>query len=359
MSDFHVDVRFPSKIFSKAPFIYIGPDFKPLSLGVLSDFLTHELKEYQRLYPITVSESIGKNKFKDLLFSFLFIYVNNSNEKVVNLSHPVKVNKSDEDKALNFLILEAEKIARFYENKIIEMEIHSWTDSEILFPSSLSLLHFMKNSSSLIEMRNSYLEKKGFSDETEISSYGARAHKISTLTGDEKKKKDPFKIRKPSPKEYMDVKKTLKFKHKSFELSEEDEIFKPTNIPFFENTDYILSKTVGWLSKKEKTEGMLRWVPNLFEPCIEKNSPYPLLFLDSLEKYNYKGAKIFDWGFNEDIDILNELILTAIIKMKEKGIENIQFSNVEENQKQVKVMLDMLGFEKNHKSILFRKRVKE
>lgn len=354
MSEFNVEVRFPGKVFKKVPFIYSGPDFKALSLGFLSDFLTHEQKEYQRLYPLTVSENFG-DSYRDLMFSFLHLYVNNVNEKVVNLSHPIEVNDLEKAHALDRLFMEAEKIAEFYGSKVIELETHAWTDSDVFFPSSTSFLHFMKNSPSLIKISKRDLEYRGFQCENELLSY---EHKNALQVEQEDNFNGSGIVKTLSPKRYLEIKKTEKFDFKSYELEKMDELFKSINLPFFEETNHVLNRTVGWLSRREKTEGMLRWMPNLFEPCIEKNSPYPLLFIDALEKYHYKSGKIFEWCFNEDPIVLRRLILTAFNFMRGKGIEKIQFSNVKKDNVNVKRLLRDLGFTESHETIMFRKRGK-
>jgi hypothetical protein len=355
MSEFNVEVRFPSKVYTKAPFIYSGPDFKALSLGFLSDFLTHEQKEYQRLYPLTVSESLG-NSNRDLLFSFLHLYVNNGNEKVANLSHPIEINESERRRALEKLFIEAKNIAEFYGCKVIELETHDWSDSEVFFPSSTSFLHLMKNSPSLIKISKQDLEKMGFQCENTLLSYAYK----NAIQGKQADTYNDSQIMKTlNPKRYHEIKKTEKFDFRSYELEKKDELFKSINLPFFENTNHTLNRTVGWITKREKTEGMLRWMPNLFEPCLKKNAPYPLLFIDSLEKYQYKGGKIFEWYFNDDLIVLRRLILTAFKHMNEKGIEKIHFSNVEKENENVKMLLEDLGFEENHQTIIFRKRGSE
>jgi hypothetical protein len=354
MSEFNVEARFPSKVYTKAPFIYSGPDFKAFSLGFLSDFLTHEQKDYQRLYPLTVSESNG-NRNRDLIFSFLHLYLNNGNEKVANLSHPIEINESEEGRALDRLFIEAGNIAEFYGSNLIELETHDWSDSDVFFPSSTSFLHLMKNSPSLSKISKQDLENMGFHCENTLLSY---AHNNAIL-GEQADTFIDTQIEKTlSPNKYHEL-KTAKFDFRSYELEKKDELFKSINLPFFEKTNHTLNRTVGWITKREKTEGMLRWMPNLFEPCLEKNSPYPLLFIDSLEKYQYKGGKIFDWCFNEDPLILRRLILTASKYMNQKGIEKIQFSNVEKDNENVKMLLKDLGFEENHKTIIFRKRGSE
>lgn len=354
MLEFNVEIRFPSKVYTKAPFIYSGPDFKALSLGFLSDFLTHEQKEYQRLYPLTVSESHGNSR--DLLFSFLHLYVNKGNEKVANLSHPIEINESEEGRVIDRLFFEAGNIAKFYGSNVIELETHDWSDSDVCFPSSTSFLHLMKNSSSLIKISKQCLENMGFQCENTLLSYVYK----NTIPGEQANTFNDSQIVKTlSPKRYHEIKKTVKFDFSSYELEKKDELFKSINLPFFEKTNNTLNRTVGWITKREKTEGMLRWMPNLFEPCLEKNSPYPLLFIDSLEKYQYKSGKIFDWRFNEDPLILRRLILTAFKQMNEIGIEKIHFSNVEEDKENIKMLLEELGFEENHETIIFRKRRSE
>jgi hypothetical protein len=349
MSEFNVEIRFPSKVYTKAPFIYSGPDFKALPLGFLSDFLTHEQKSYQRLYPLTVTESLG-NSNRDLMFSFLHLYINNRNEKVANLSHPIEINESKRRLALKKLFIEADNIAKFYGSKVVEVEIHDWSDSKVFFPSSTSFLHLSRRHTKISKQD---LENTGFQYENSLLSY---AYKNAIPCKQTDTFKDSQVMKTLTPKRYREIKKTEKFDFRSYELEKKDELFKSINLPFFENTNHTLNRTVGWINKREKTEGMLRWMPNLFEPCLEKNSPYPLLFIDSLEKYQYKGGKIFEWCFNEDPIVLRRLIFTAFKYMNEKGIKKIHFSNVEKKNENVKMLLEDLGFEEKHETIIFRKR---
>ena len=159
-----------------------------------------------------------------------------------------------------------------------------------------------------------------------------------------------------SPIDFIAVKnKSRSFPVKSYELTNADSAFKPTNLPFFEDTAYTLQKR-GWLFRKESDEGYLRWIPNIMEPFAESRTPFPLLFYHTLEEHVYNYGKIFDWGLSEeDSTLFNILLSHAVRTMKQKGIQKVQFAHVDSEKKFIKRFLEKSGFKAIHRIKLLSK----
>jgi len=124
MSEYRTDLRLPLAVLRRAPFVYVGPDFRSLPLGVLSDIVEHRGRQIQRLNPFTVSRVVGNGEFDDVLFCFTFFYINDDDERVVFLTQPIYLTDSEEPEALDSLLFEAERLAGFVQSRLIEAEVH-------------------------------------------------------------------------------------------------------------------------------------------------------------------------------------------------------------------------------------------
>ena len=94
MSAFQVDLRFPIKVYKEDPFVYTGPDFRSLPMGLISDTLNHEGRQYQRFYPFTVTRSTVGGAVEDVLFCFMFAYINDDDERGIYLTRPIPLSRS-------------------------------------------------------------------------------------------------------------------------------------------------------------------------------------------------------------------------------------------------------------------------
>ena len=124
MPEYKTDLRLPIALFRKAPFVYVGPDFRSLPLGLLSDVVEHRGRQIQRLNPFTVSKINGNDGSMDILFCFAFFYINDGDERVVFLTQPIYLTSFVDIGALDALLFEVETFAKFLGSRIIEIEVH-------------------------------------------------------------------------------------------------------------------------------------------------------------------------------------------------------------------------------------------
>lgn len=350
MSEYKTDLRLPIAVFRKAPFVYVGPDFRSLPLGLLSDVVEHRGRQIQRLNPFTVSKINGVDRSTDILFCFAFFYINDDDERVVLLTQPIYLTNFVDTEALDALLVEVERFANFLGSRIIEIEVHEQLDGPVAFPTSLSFFSYNLNSMSTIKPETAHFERHEFRKEAEIVCLDQSVSEFEHSADESNRGSDEYIINSLSPLDFIAVKnKSRSFPVKSYELTYSDSVFKPINLPFFEDTAYTLQKR-GWFFRKESDEGYLRWTPNIMEPFAERRTPFPLLFYHTLEEHVYSYGKIFDWGLSEEDPALFNLLLShAVRSMKKKGIQKVQFAHVESKQKFIKKFLEKSGFKAIHR----------
>ena len=96
----------------------------------------------------------------------------------------------------------------------------------------------------------------------------------------------------------------------------------------------------------------MMWTPDL----LETNTPFPFLFLHSLEETLFTRGNIFDWGLrNRDKRLFNSLLSYTVCEMNKNGIQTVQFAYVRKGEDFVKDCLMDHGFKENHRLILLRK----
>ena len=167
MSEFRIDLRLPVNVLRETPFAYVGPDFRSLPLGVFSDIVTHRGRQRQRLYPFTVSKAEGDRASADLLFCFIFFYINDEDELVVFLTHPINLGGFEDSRALEALLAEVEKLAEFLGSHLVEIEIHGQVAGHVAFPTSLSFYSYdLKRASALSDA--ALFKRRGFHEEAEV-----------------------------------------------------------------------------------------------------------------------------------------------------------------------------------------------
>jgi hypothetical protein len=350
MPEYEIDIRIPVKLYNSSPFVYFGPDFRSLPLGFFSDFIVHENKQYQRLYPMTLSKKEGDGS-KDILFSFIYLYIDDSDQKIIHLTQPVSM--VDQLEGLEALLAEADNLARFTGSGILELENYSKIKEPLFFPSSPSIINYGLQNPNPLHVDETMLMESDFIKSEEVKSFSCRIEDLKDPLQSLEKDNNLSSLK---PFEFIEAKKN-KFKERSFELSTNDPIFQDTRIPFFRETALIIKVLRGWIRKKEVIGGYMRWAPNIFEPCMEKGIPYPLLFYSILENYRYKGGKIFDWGFDGDTVLLRSLLLGLLAEMMELGIEVVHFGNVKKNQESVRNLLSDMGFKEAQSIQLYRRKI--
>lgn len=358
MSDFKTDLRLPIAVLRKAPFVYVGPDFRSLPLGILSDIVEHRGRKMQRLNPFTVSRALEDGP-DDVLFSFIFFYVNDDDERVVYLTHPIYLADSDESEALEALLFEVERLAKFLDSGIIQIEVHDQISGPIAFPTSPSFVSYDLDCANILKPDAAVLRRHNFEEELEVVCLDQSLHEFEIREGEAKEKPEKYIITSASPPEFMTFRERARnFQVKSYELTHSDGAFKPTNLPFFEDVAYTVHKRSRWSFKKGSDEGYLRWTPNIMEPFLKIRNPFPLLFYESLEEHAYKYGKVFDWGLRrKDRELFISLLSHAVGSMKQRGIERFQFSNVDSEDKFIISSLEESGFEATHRIKLLRKEV--
>ncbi len=357
MSKFKVELRLPIETLRKAPFVYVGPDFRSLPLGILSDIVEHRGRKIQRLNPFTVVKSGDDGGQTDVLFCFTFFYINDLDERVVYLTNPIQLVGSGETGALEALFAEAERLAKFLESHLIEIELHDRVSGSVAFPSSLSFLSYNLESDALSKPEEAHLKRWGFREEAQIICFEQDVDEFERIANEIGTKQEKFIAKSLSPIEFVTLKaKSRNFLIRSYELTQSDGAFKPTNLPFFEDTAYSVRTRHKLIFGKGSGEGYLRWIPNIIEPFVYGRTPLPLLFYHALEEHAYGYGKIIDWGLSaEDEGLLASLITRAVESMRQRGIKKCQFANVNGNQRFVNSFVEEHGFKIVHKMRLLCK----
>jgi hypothetical protein len=359
MLEFKTDHRLPIAVLRKAPFVYVGPDFRSLPLGILSDIVEHRGRKMQRLNPFTVSRTTEDDGSADILFCFIFFYVNDDDERVVYLTHPIYLANSDESEALEALMTEVERLANFLDSGIIQIELHDQISGSVAFPTSLSFFSYNLDHATIEKPVAAQFKRFNYHEESEVICLDQSLYEFESLAGEMVEEPAGCFFASVSPREYSMVReKARDFPVKSYELTRSDGAFKPTNLPFFEDVAHVARRRSGWLFKKDLDLGYLRWTPNIMEPFLETGNPFPLLNFDALEGHAYRYGNIFDWGLNgEDPELFASLLSLAVKSMRRRGIERFQFSHVDSGQEFVLSVLKDYGFEEAHRIKLLRKEV--
>lgn len=352
MSDYKVHFLLPARLYNLSPFVYVGPDFRSLPLGIVSDIFTHKGKQLQRLYPLTVSQFRPDGSQTDLLFCFTFCYINDDDKRVIFLTPPIKLKETGTSEALEMLLAEVEKLATFIQSSTIEIEQHEQLNGSISFPTSLSFLSYVMNNMKYHNLDLRILEKFGYRKKEEVSFFECE---ISDYSPDAKDTSDKYDMKNTSPKEFMEYKERSRiFSAKSFSLSQTDDALKTRVTPYFEDTVHTARKR-SWLRfQKDSAEGYMMWTPDL----LEIETPFPFLFLHSLEEMVFTRGSIFEWRLrNRDEILFNSLLSYTVCEMKKKGIQTVQFAYVGTGEDFVKDCLLDHGFKENHRLSLLRKEV--
>ena len=354
MSAFQVDLRFPIKVYKEDPFVYTGPDFRSLPMGLISDTLNHEGRQYQRFYPFTVTRSTVGGAVEDVLFCFMFAYINDDDERGIYLTRPIPLSSSSDATALDALIKEAKRLATYLGSSTVEIEVNAEVSRYDAFPTSPSFLSYSKEGKSTFN--SDFYGGLGFKEAACLISLETRIEDLYPILKDKKIDSSRYDLFTESPTEYKEIKNYARnFPLRSYELTHNDEALGLYSLPFFEDSCHTVRKQTGIILKKRSPKAYFRWIPDIFESALENKSPTPLLFYQELEKHRYKIGKIYDWAFSErDQNLMYLLLFQAIRYMKDKGIERIQFSNVPKANKYILELLEALGFESVSRTLIFR-----
>ncbi|MCW3992786.1 MAG: hypothetical protein NWE79_08750 [Candidatus Bathyarchaeota archaeon] len=325
---------------------------------MVSDIVEHRGRQIQRLYPFAVSEVEGDGASADLLFCFAFFYINDEDEGVVFLTHPINLTASEDPGALEALLAEVEMLAVYLGSSLIEMEVHDQVTGSVAFPTSLSFISYDLNHAAIMKADAAHLQRLGFREDMEIVCLEQSVSGFERVAGGVDENHGGYVASPASPNEFATVKKALNSPVRSYEPTRSDNVFVPTHLPFFEDAAFIVRRRPRWLVRRGSVEGYLRWLPNIMEPSIEGRTPYPLLFHHALEDHVYSYGKIIDWGLSrEDGELLTSLLSQAVKSMEQRGIQRFQLAHVDGEQRFVKKYLEESGFKMTHKIKLLRKEV--
>ncbi len=328
-----VDIHLPIGLYRRCPFLYLGPDYRSLPLGVLADILEHRGERRQRLYPLTIYEEEGRRRIP-LLFTLALIYVDSEDGRVTYLTQPIYLGDRRRE-ALETLLEEALRLSRFMGCRRIDVEVHEWVKGEVSFPISPNPILSYRLDKELGGVRVDELESLGLKRLRSLFCYEMKTERVCGEAED-------LEIEVSKPKEFLEIRRKLltRLRHEAFRLSRRDTALEEA-IPFFEGSTLIAYRR-RWLSRRPV--GYLRWIPNLHEIL----SPTPLLFPRILEAQRYRRGKIFDWAYGEGVE-LRGLLVAAAESMKGKNIESLQVSNVEESDRETQRLLESMEMRPIHK----------
>jgi hypothetical protein len=354
MSEFLVDLRFPIKVYKQDPFVYTGPDFRSLPMSLISDTLSHGGRQYQRFYPFTVTRSTVGGAVEDVLFCFMFVYINDDDERSIYLTRPIPLSSSSDATALEALINETRNLAKYLGSSTVEIEVNAEVSRYDAFPTSPAFLSYSKEGKTTFNP--DVYGGLGFKEAACLISLEAAIEDLYPLVKEKEVDSNKYDMFNESPIEYKGIKNYARnFPLRSYELTHNDEALGLYSLPFFEESCHTVRKQTGIILKQRSPKAYFRWIPDIFEPSLENRSPTPLLFYQELEKHRYRIGKIYDWAFFEkDRNLMYLLLFQAMKYMRDKGIERIQFSNIPKENKFVLDLLEALGFESVSRTLILR-----
>lgn len=360
MSRYEIDLHLPVDVMRRAPFILVGPDSRFLPLGILADSVGHGGKQLQRVSPLVLSRMSDKAA-EAQIFCFAFFYVNDQYRRVLLLTHPIEMNESVSEEALEALLAEAERIAGLLNCSIIEVELHHQVEGPVAFPTSFSLVSYDLARAMTVKADADLFRRIGFEELTEVNCFEGKISDLEIGPEDVNGKRRDQEVSPVSPGEYFKFIDKGSFDIRSFEISRWDSAFKttsPPNFPCFEDTTFLAQRRsrLGFL--KGSGRGYIHWAPNIMEPFNLYHTPHILLFYHVLEQYFYECGKVIEWGLgSEDRSLLSFLLFRAVESMKERGIRRVQFANVEGSQSFMRSYLNDKGFNLIHRIKLLQKEV--
>jgi hypothetical protein len=184
MSEFQVDIRFPIKVYKEDPFVYTGPDFRSLPMGLISDTLNQGGRQYQRFYPFTVTRSTDGGAVEDVLFCFMFAYINDDDERSIYLTRSVPLSSSNDAAALDALINEAKRLATYLGSSTVEIEVNAEVNRYDAFPTSPSFFSYSKKEKSTFNPDVYY--RLGFKETSCLTSLETRIEDLYPILKDKK-----------------------------------------------------------------------------------------------------------------------------------------------------------------------------
>ncbi len=354
MLTFRVESRIPVKLFTKAPFIYTGPDFMSFSLGMISDIIDYQGKKIQRFHPITVSKVDG-DRIIDQMFCFGFLYIDNDGELAFYLTHPYWFDRSDIEECFFFFLEKVEELAKMNNIKYLKLELHDFISPPIAFPSSLSEISYDLKKIQINRHDSLLFKKHGFSEEESISCYENRSQNLNNIKKETHVSKD-LKIRRMKLNDFMKIYgRTIEFPVKTYNLSNRDLFTSQKIIPYLNDTILVTyDKSV----KSTNINGFLMWSPNLIELYERFHSPIPYMFYPEMRKHSFEYGKIFNFAIKkENVQLFPSLLCNVLQQMGEQGIKKCQIGYISDKQKLFIHTIEKNGFTKVHVMKILKKRV--
>jgi len=358
MSQYEIDLRLPIDVWRRAPFILIGPDSRFLPLGVHVEYIHHGDKQLPRINPLVLSKIHSNGLKQDVVFCFVFIYINDRYERTMLMTHPVNMSSTSYD-ALEALLKEVLRIAGLLECQVVEVELNDLVEGSVAFPTSFSSI---SHDVEVAEMIKSCLEvflRGGFTEWAEVECFEHKVRELESELDEIVHGQDRIDKTQVRLADYLKLvsklgdSKIRSFKLPAWNTSDSASLLK---LKHLSDSAYMLRVSSRFGFFKSSECGYIHCVPNLIEPVKTFRTPHVLLFEGLLEAYSYDVMKIVDWCINSN-DRLPGLLFKANEAVKEKGVAKIQFANVPSDQIVVKNFLSKLGFKLIHRVKLLRKEV--
>lgn len=353
MLTFRVESRIPVMLFTKAPFIYTGPDFISFSLGMISDIIDYQGRKIQRFHPITVSKVDGE-RIIDQMFCFCFFYIDNDGELALYLTHPYWFDRSDIEECFFFFLEKVEELAKLNNSSYIKLELHDSVSPPIAFPCSLSEVSYDLKKIQISRHDSLLFKKHGFSEEKTISCYEDRSPHLN-IKKENHTSKD-LKIRRMNLNDLMKIYgRTVEFPVKTYNLSNKDLFISQRIIPYLNNTILV---TYYKSFKSTNFNGFFIWSPNFIELYERFYSPTPYIFYPELRKYSFEYGKIFNFATTkENIQLFPSIFRNVLQHMNEQGIKKCQIGYISDEQKLFIDTIEKNGFTKIHVIKILKKQV--
>ena len=354
MLTFSVESRIPIKLFTKAPFIYTGPDFLSFSLGMISDIIDYNGKKIQRFYPITVSKVNGEGIY-DQMFCFGFFYIDNEDELALYLTHPYWFDRSYIEECFLLFLEKVVELAKLNKCKYIQLEIHDFISPPIAFPSSLSELSYDLEKIQINKQDILLYQKHGFLEEESLFCYENRSQNIKNIKKEDHASKD-LKIRRINLNDFMKIsRKVTDFSIRTYSLSNKDLLTTQRFIPHFSDTIFV---TYNESFKRDNINGFISWSPNFIELYKRFHSPIPYMFFPEQRNYSFEYGKIFNFAIiKENIQLFPSILCNIFQNMTEYKIDKCQIGYISNEQKLLKKTIENNGYNIIHIIKILKKRV--
>lgn len=334
---FRLDLRLPSGLFSKLPFVYNGPDFRRFNTGLVNVTVQHMGRMLWKAYPVTILEPSSRTMIGEVLFSFCFLNRARDGCRLL-ATHPVLLSE-DCGKALHALLdwLELSASEAFLDG--IEMEIHEPLGQTASFPTSYSAVSYRLDGPLLPpDLLEDLLRERGYSVRSSVLTYGIDLEGL----------RHPYEEASAFEADLHDLRsKGRLLPIGCWTLDTVDDSLRPTNV--LKNVGRILSFKDGG-----RTLASMLILPDLFEPALAHRTPVPQIFRRKLSAFQFTGLKVVEW-YADSMEKLASFALSIPRFWPGLNVRRVEVMGIPEELRSGAGALAALGFKELVRTLIYRK----